>query len=212
MVAAIMLAVAAFGIAESDSIKCGKKPAVEQAEGFPARIALQVVASADALEGLIQPMLAEAAAIWAPYGVEVTPVFSAVRPQAGEATWLTLVARDQPANRIDGKTPAGRRALASLVFVDDTPGTVIYVSLETALQIVRGAGIGYGSVPAEERFAARLLGRSLAHELGHFVLASRSHSRNGLMRQSFGAFDAMASPDRFRLVPESAKERYSACR
>jgi hypothetical protein len=34
---------------------------------------------------------------------------------------------------------------------------------------------------------ARALGRAAAHELGHYLLASREHARRGLMRARFNA-------------------------
>jgi len=40
-----------------------------------------------------------------------------------------------------------------------------------------------------------VLGRALAHELGHFLLRSRTHSPKGLMRPS-QALPDLVSPDR----------------
>lgn len=43
----------------------------------------------------------------------------------------------------------------------------------------------------------RVLGRALAHEIGHFLLRSRGHSQIGLMRANQSIAD-LAAPERFR--------------
>ena len=41
------------------------------------------------------------------------------------------------------------------------------------------------SQPMIDDLTGRALGRVLAHEVGHYLLASRSHARQGLMRPSY---------------------------
>ncbi|HET9268537.1 MAG TPA: hypothetical protein VFO31_10250, partial [Vicinamibacterales bacterium] len=52
-----------------------------------------------------------------------------------------------------------------------------------------------------DRDLARALGRVLAHEIGHVLLAARGHGRSGLMRATFRA-EELAGRDRrpFRLT------------
>jgi hypothetical protein len=93
-----------------------------------------------------------------------------------------------------------------VVFVDpSTPGQVIFASLGAALETVRAAKLARWPAHVQERLATRLLGRAIAHELGHYLLRSRDHSRQGLMRASFDERDAVVN-DRagFRLLPEQA--------
>ena len=54
-----------------------------------------------------------------------------------------------------------------------------------------------------ELLLSRALGRALAHELGHYLLKSRTHSAAGLMRAVRPSFQFFA-PDRvgFGLTPE----------
>jgi hypothetical protein len=48
-------------------------------------------------------------------------------------------------------------------------------------------GEGLTSLPAAlaDMFLARALGRALAHEIGHYLLGTREHTRHGLMRAEF---------------------------
>jgi hypothetical protein len=41
----------------------------------------------------------------------------------------------------------------------------------------------------------RVLGRALAHEIGHYLLGTREHSRSGLMRAAQGIDELMAIAD-----------------
>ena len=53
--------------------------------------------------------------------------------------------------------------------------------------------------PAPRDRSSDALGRVIAHEVGHFVLRSRDHASNGLMRKVQGADDLIA-PDRSRFA------------
>jgi hypothetical protein len=203
MVAAVILALATLGSSGTDSTNCNNTPAASQVEPSPTHILLQIVQVTPVASEALETMARAAAEIWAPYNIVVSPVYTKARPDDREGQWITLVFRDQPANRIDGKAPRGHRALASLVFTDGTPGDVIYASLGTALRTVQSGGLGKGASAVEERLAAQLLGLSVAHELGHYLLRSKNHSKEGLMRPSLDASDTISHDvARFRLLPE----------
>src|SRR5262245_18135846 len=203
MVAAIILALATIGMNGTDLINCGERSTTAGVDRRPTHIVLQIVSTTRASHSMLATMIEEAAAIWEPYSVIVSPFFEMVRPDDREGRWITLILRDEPANRIDGKAPRRHRARASLVFTDDTPGDAMYVSLEMARRMIHDAGLGKGSAAVEERLAARLLGRATAHELGHFLLGSKDHARHGLMRSTFRAQDSSSGQlERFRLLPD----------
>ena len=203
MVVAIMLAAAISGLSSRDCTNCRDSHATAEPGAQPIHIVLQVVAAASTPRELLNTMIDSAAAIWAAYNVVVSPVLSTAIPESREGEWITLVFRNEPANRIDGVARRGDRGLASLTFTGDAPGNVMYVSYETAASMIRGAGIGKGVVAVEERLVAQLLGRAVAHELGHFLLRSRNHARRGLMRSSFNPSDSTpGNPERFRLLPD----------
>jgi hypothetical protein len=205
MVVAVVLALATVSGGGADSTNCKGTAAMAAAEPAARHILLQIVQAAPTTSEMLEAIVAAAAEIWAPYNVIVSPIYTLSRPDDRTRQWITLILRDQPANRIDGKAPRGHRAIASLTFTEDGPGNVIYASLEIARHSVQAAGIGQGATPVQERFAAQLLGQAIAHELGHYLLESSRHSRDGLMRASFGVADLMSQDlTRFRLSPEQA--------
>jgi hypothetical protein len=69
----------------------------------------------------------------------------------------------------------------------------------------------YSQPPFRDQMQGRVLGRALAHEIGHYLLRSRNHSPAGLMRALQPASDLVA-PDRrlFRLSADEATRLVSA--
>jgi hypothetical protein len=93
-------------------------------------------------------------------------------------------------NRRDNTT-----ALGWIVFGEgDTPNPEIYVSHENTRAYLIGSRAVVGLIdrmPIAERemLMARAMGRALAHEIGHFLLASKIHTARGLMQASHTASD-----------------------
>jgi hypothetical protein len=122
----------------------------------------------------------EVTKIWAAYGVDVhmsNP--SDVLPDG--AIRLAVMFADHP----DEHTAVG--ALGSIVFLDDgpVPAIVMYPRAIAALvSTVRLLGSNDKVWPKAlyDLVTGRVLGRALAHEIGHFLLRLRGHSRTGLMR------------------------------
>ena len=137
------------------------------------------------LEGVKLPAAGEAAAveevrtIWAPYGVDirvVTHAADAARPDAIPLR-VTLVDRGDP--RLPTET------LGSIDFHDGTPEPSIVLYPASTSELVSWALIGHAHEwPAamHDRLFGRVLGRALAHEIGHFLLRRQGHSSKGLMR------------------------------
>jgi hypothetical protein len=128
-------------------------------------------------------MVAEADAIWRPHGVTI----GLVAPDdvaAGSARMSVLL-----------ETTAVREpqtvGLGSIWFAEDgLPAPLIRINVQAVAVRIRSERIGgrrFDSWPQtlERRITTRALGRVLAHEVGHYVLASPAHSRSGLMRASF---------------------------
>lgn len=87
------------------------------------------------------------------------------------------------------------------------PGPFVVLSVRRAELILGRAEAGgrrFGDLPGMvERRLPRALGRAFAHELGHFLLNRRSHSRTGVMRDVFGP-DDLANESGARLQLASA--------
>jgi hypothetical protein len=60
----------------------------------------------------------------------------------------------------------------SLIDHDSHAGALTTVDAALVLKIARGSGVDFGT----------LLGRAIAHEIGHLLLGHSRHSRDGLMR------------------------------
>jgi hypothetical protein len=146
--------------------------------------------------------VAEAAAIWAPYGVIVEA--DPCSPITGDAAQLT-VAIVTTASRL---APGWRGPLAAIAFgPDGAPAPTIMIYLTDILQLTRSAG----TLGAQEsrwpdalrqRIVGRVIGRVIAHEIGHYVLQTPQHTTTGLMRPVHSA-DALVAPSRhaFELTP-----------
>src|SRR5438876_4915333 len=88
-----------------------------------------------------------------------------------------------------------RTALGWIVFDEsEVPAHEIYISYENALAYMAGSRAVVGvieqmTVVEREMKLARAMGRALAHELGHYLLASKVHTPGGLMQAVHTASD-----------------------
>jgi len=167
------------------------------------RIMLQVIPAFPMPDHLVAMIVTETAAIWAPYRVEVTATRELVRTSFWQGAWMTLVIRDSPGPPSRGCQGAdGAGALACLAFENGAPAHQISASWEAARRLVVAANLDHLPPVGRDTFAARVLGRAIAHELGHYLLGTMSHTSHGLMRMAFDARDVWASDRRaFRLDP-----------
>jgi hypothetical protein len=89
-----------------------------------------------------------------------------------------------------GETTDGRHLpMASILFVDGQPTTHITVHaghVARHLAEMRFDDLPFADRPRliRELVLGRVLGRAVAHEVGHFLLGSREHAPSGLMRGS----------------------------
>lgn len=143
----------------------------------------------------------EAAAIWSPAGVAIDAADASGHAPA-DAVVLTVV--------MTASTPAARanEALGAIEFAfDGTPNRVICIFLDRLLLMLGDASIG--DVPLwrrprgfSEQALGRALGRIIAHEIGHFVLQSTEHARQGLMGPVYRTDDLIApGRNRYHLRP-----------
>jgi hypothetical protein len=147
------------------------------------------IESASTAPAFVAGAIEEAAGIWAAYDVEIrVPAES----DAAHRDALRLVVKLVPS---PGKRTASG-ALGSIAFSGDGPEPAIelYPSNASALIAAVAFNRREDTWPAASRDSvmARVLGRALAHEVGHFLLRSRSHSTNGLMKAEQIAPDLMA--------------------
>ena len=146
------------------------------------------VQNAGALPAFIVTAIEEAAYIWAAYGVDV-------RLNAHDAEHdadVRIAVRIAPSANPHSETGV----LGAIVFEGDAPEPAIalYPAAASALMAAVASSRREDSWPAapHDRVLARVLGRALAHEIGHFLLRSKIHSAGGLMRAQQTATDLMS--------------------
>lgn len=128
--------------------------------------------------------------IWVPYGVDVV-ISDASDARQDADVRLTVALADRP-NR-----PLASGALGSIVFLDDEPQptiTMYHEAIDALISGVRFEGTSELQWPTAFRdlIVGRVLGRGLAHEIGHYLLRARHHSSAGLMRAPHRVSDLVA--------------------
>jgi hypothetical protein len=147
--------------------------------------------------------LDEARAIWAPHQIALR-VVPRDRLMEGGVLRLTVVVTDQSDHHL--KTGA----LGAVRFRAGAPEPTILLfsdTIETLLDEAPAMHHGAEFPPAvREQMTGRMIGRALAHEIGHVLLRSRDHSQDGLMRATHRSSDFIA-PERqgFALSADDGK-------
>ena len=134
----------------------------------------------------------EAARVWAPYGVMLD-----VAPAPPGALTLLVSVEDRPGRGVNA------HALGSIEFHDAVPDPVISLYASTAAEFLTEAATAetkHWPAAYRDRILARVLGRALAHELGHYLLRTRDHSARGLMRANQSIVDLMNAYDKRLLL------------
>lgn len=136
----------------------------------------------------INALKAEAAAIWRPYGVDIAwfnPNGDCASDEQGFAPlvdWMVWL--------VDDSTQTDDSVLGSVRFQAGAPGDTIRLRYRPLSQMVldgRIAGWSIRAMPAplRDHYLGQAVGRVVAHELGHMLLAFPAHHQSGLMRSNF---------------------------
>src|SRR5262249_12260126 len=120
--------------------------------------------------------------IWRPYA-DVT--FDVTGRGVGSSGSLRLVVTDRVSPLSDGAS------LGWIEFVDGRPSNVITVSTGAATTLMKASRWGGLPKPVQRLFLVRAMSRASARELGHYLLATSAHTRQGLMRGALTAEDIM---------------------
>ena len=189
-----MLVVTSLGAIAFAGAMAGAAP---RAAALPP-IVVTVDVAVDLPPPLVSIVLQEAEAIWQPTGVTFiwrrTPRANAAananpNDPCPPPTALRVTIGDDL-----GHAPSDRVPLGWIVFEgDDTPAHEIYVSHRNALEFMtnaRGAARPIAQMPMAQQnlMLGRAMGRALAHEMGHYLLASKAHARRGLMQAAHTAY------------------------
>jgi hypothetical protein len=192
-------------------------------------MSIRVAAAPDITPTLVTALLAETDAVWRGTGISflwqrdslagVASISAAARlasvqgrpesPSFGPSTLHVTIGHDKH-HVVEAHLPLGW-----IVFDDPTtPQQEISVSYDNAMTLLeRSSGVVgvMATMPRLQRetLLARAMGRALAHELGHYLSASKAHSKAGLMRAVQTAFELFSNersqfrvtrPDRERML------------
>jgi len=174
-------------------------------------VTVDVTALAGVLPRALRSMMREASALWRPEGVTLAWVLSpAARALPETRPTLDVVREAGVPNAPTGGAPR----LGAAVFLDGSVDAErrLGLSVEAVGRLVDNtpwAGRHVAGWPSavREELMGRALGRVLAHEIGHYVLAWRGHTPDGLMRAGF-RLDQLIDPDRRPYaIPERLQPR-----
>jgi hypothetical protein len=146
------------------------------------RVAVHVEGAPEIERGSLTEILRTARDIWRPYA-DVTFDLASAANASPESLRLLITDRVSPVS--------DRASLGWIEFVDGRPSNVITVSTTAAGALMKASR--WSGLPKnfQRIFLERALARAIAHELGHYLLASRQHTRQGLMRGQLTAEDIM---------------------
>jgi hypothetical protein len=107
-------------------------------------------------------------------------------------------------------------AIGWVRFENDEPVREIHLSYENALHFMEDSRDVIGAVNRKTQaerdiLLGRLLGRALAHELGHYLLATKTHTNKGLLKGSRSAQEFFG-PDRTAFRMDLTERRLIAAR
>jgi hypothetical protein len=172
-----------------------------------AAIVVTISAPADIRQSFVDRVTAEADAIWGAAGLTITwechPTFIASRA-------LHVVFGNERGNSTSSAQPLGW-----IRFADDHPDPDVYLSYANAVSLLEMSGGAIGvshamTILEREIHLSRAMGRALAHELGHYLLASKAHTPGGLMKANRSAAEFFSSDRRRFAVTASEWLQVSA--
>jgi hypothetical protein len=154
-----------------------------------------------------EEMIRETSTLWRAAGVHVHWSNDALNLERvvtePDGAHIRVVIAAEPSPTSTASNPS----LSTIMFVDGKPTTSITayaLDVRRLLESIRVDDIPFGDRPRilRDRLTGRVLGRALAHELGHFLFATAEHASSGLMRPAH-RLDHLVDPSHrpFRIVP-----------
>jgi len=187
---------------------------------LPAMI-IRVSASPSISPKTIARTIEEATGIWRELGFtfdwrggprEVAPYMHSTEAGPYAPSTLRVVISEEEGLKRAKDTPLGW-----ITFDDqNSPEQVIHISYGNALSLLALSRPVVGPIdkmPTLERDIrlSRAMGRALAHELGHYLLASKSHTASGLMQATRSAVEFFG-PDRVHFELDPVQQEAVAAR
>jgi hypothetical protein len=171
--AAIIITTSVTGLAQEPELK----PAISVCLTFSEQLAIDAPLKA--------AVVSEVNRVWQPLGALVS------MQDESESTSVhpILVKAAHEAGREDRHR--GDTAIAWVPFTAGRARNVVFVRVDRVRKLVDTFSPGMRPRALTASLMTKLLGRSLAHELGHVLLNSLAHERSGLMRARYAADDVL---------------------
>lgn len=201
--------IAAASLAAVLAVAAPAPAAIDPADVLPvagAAMVVQVTAAYDISRTLVTATLREADAIWRAAGFKF--IWERGAQVTNASLHVVIGGGISPTDRL--------MPLAWIGFTEQgAPKTLIYVSHANAVAYMGNAREAVGLVDSmtvlqRETYLARAMGRALAHEIGHFLLASPTHARKGLMRATHSATEFFTAERGGFAIDSSERQRMAA--
>ena len=138
---------------------------------------------------ILEEMMDEAAAIWAPYGVAIRWTDDTANPDRCRSADSSVAVQvdNAPRRHWTARSLTLGTTRVSILRAGPVPIRLDYAAVDRLLGSLTADTLGrvVGRQQLAPSDVGRALGRVLAHEVGHVLLAGSGHRRKGLMRASF---------------------------
>jgi hypothetical protein len=147
---------------------------------------LRVRMPEDGIKAVVMALVrAEVSAIWRQYGVEIVWEEKWTPEKPKPDLWVQFVDV-----ALQSKQVRGAPAVAWIPFASGIPMPYVRVSRPNAIELLKtrswfdGRPLSDATEDLRNQALGRIIGRALAHEVGHFLLGVPGHAKQGLMRAS----------------------------
>ena len=145
-------------------------------------------------------VMEEIRTIWTPLGVVIRAV-----EQADESCVRIIVVKADIEARLEDV--ADPNALGWVPFVAGRARQLVFIKPGRARLLIDALSPGTRPEALTGLLLAKLIGRTLAHEVGHVLLNSMRHEKAGLMREQYRAADVLRLPPSSYTLNPSERSR-----
>jgi hypothetical protein len=207
------LLAAVFVVLSSPFAAHAAAPTEREWPAWPRELTLSMASDCGPSHRVLALARAEAVRVWAPSGVVIRWVAPAELPFAAPREGWLVVRCDPDRSPLRPGTAGLAETIASIRFIGGDPTNTIMLRVASASALLArdtpaARALDERFPPLREERLARVLGRAIAHEVGHFLARSGDHTRRGLMKSSHSVelFAGQSlEPFRVDLVPTMAR-------